>query len=146
MKYGELSNDISNSIVAKRIELEKTKNESYRIYETSTWQLSKLQRECKHEHAVIRDGWQGGGIYYTYCTCPECGRSGTRYIPQYHMYMNNKWYKMWGNLESLLILEEAVKIGKRIENGWDSDYWWGEIEDYDKLTKDTSRGNDVLLR
>jgi len=137
MKYGELSKDITNEIVAKRIELENRKEKYYDAIQ----QLAELRKKCKHKNAVIKHGWQGGGIYYCYCTCPDCGRSGSRYIPQYHMHMNNEWYKTWGNTENLITLEKAIEIGKKIGNNFfDCNYWWGEVEDYDKLNKDTSKG------
>lgn len=145
MKYGELSHDTNNEIVNKRIELvnkEKEASLAYRKAENSRneirRQIEKLQEDCRHEKAVVKHGWQGGGIYYCYCHCSECGRSGGRYIPQYHMHMNNEWYK---NPEHHITLEKAIEIGRRIgERLFDSHYWWGEVEDYDKLTKDTSAG------
>lgn len=148
MEYGELSKDTTNEIVAKRIELENREKEAHSEYKKaeSNWnnarrQLEKLQKECKHEHAVIKHGWQGGGIYFCRCTCPECGKSGDRYIPQYHMHMNNEWYKTWKDTQHQITLEKAIEIGKEIGKGFiHSDYWWGEVEDYDKLIKDTSEG------
>lgn len=145
MKYGEISYDNNNDIVSKRIELEnkekeasieyaKTKNNRDRVRH----QLEKLQKDCKHEKAVVIHGWQGGGIYYCRCSCPECGRKGDRYIPQYHMHMNNEWYT---NPNHHITLEQAIEIGKKIgESIFDSSYWWGEVEDYDKLNKDSSKG------
>jgi hypothetical protein len=132
-------------ISARRVELEQKLKEAeleYRkaenVRNNTKHQLERLQRECKHENAVIQHGWQGGGIYYCNCSCPDCGRRGSRYIPQYHMHMNNEWYK---NPQHRITLEQAVEIGRKIgDRLFDSQYWWGEVEDYDKLTKDTSKG------
>lgn len=145
MKYDELSSDTNRKIVAKRIDFEKKVEEASTIYnrakkdkDFAEYNLKKLQRECTHANAVIKHGWQGGGIYYCHCSCPECGRRGGRYIPQYHMHMNNSWYT---NTEYHITLEEAIVIGEKMgESLFDSGYWWGKVDDYDKLTKDTSEG------
>lgn len=137
MKYGELSEDVTNKTVSRRIELEKIKKESYAKWNNARNELKELQEECKHENAIIKHGWQGGGIYYCYCTCPDCGRQGSRYIPQYHMNMNNDWYK--NSPENQITLEKAIELGKKIGDSFiDNSYWWGEVENYDKLIKDTS--------
>jgi hypothetical protein len=130
MKCVEISNDTSNPIVAKRIELETMRDRAMSQLDRANWELSRLQEGCRHEHAVLKPGWQGGGIYYCYCTCPECGRSGSRYVPQYHMKMINEWYT---NPAQHITLEEAIKLGKRIGDSFmDNKYWWGEIEDFEK--------------
>jgi len=115
-------------IVAERIELEKQKKQSYSDYEKACRGLNKLQKECKHENAIIKNGWQGGGIYYCKCTCPACGRDGSRYVPQYHMLKNNEWHNAFSNTKSIITLEKAIEIGKKIgEDFMDNSYWWGEV-------------------
>jgi hypothetical protein len=143
MKYGELYNDVDNPIVAERIQLDMEEKQAYREYRKAdgAWsnaraRVEMLQKKCKHEHAVIKDGWQGGGIYYCKCFCPECGRSGDRFIPQYHMQKHNEWYNTWGNTELLITLEKATKIGKKIGDSlFDSHRWWGEVSDYDAMVE-----------
>ena len=109
-------------IELKRIELESKEKEAHSAYKKSehNWknvchQLESLQEECKHEHAVIKHGYQGGGNYYCKCTCWECGRNGYRYIPQYHLHLHNEWCK--DNPKQQLTLEEAIERGKRMGKG-----------------------------
>lgn len=137
MKYGELNNDINNEIVAKRIEFDLKQKQAFAEYEKSNRQLSKLQKDCEHDNAMIKHGWQGGGIYYCECSCPDCGRSGSRYIPQYHMREHNDWFKIYP--EKQITLEKAIETGVKMSTSFfDNDYWWGEVTDYDNLNKDLS--------
>jgi len=146
MKYGELNINIINEVVAKRINLENKEKEAHSAYNKAErdWrnacsQLEKFQKECKHEHAVIKHGYQGGGTYYCKCSCPECGKNGYRYIPQYHMRMVNEWYK--DSPQYQITIEDAIKMGENMGKGLIyNHFWWGEVEDYDKLIKDTSEG------
>lgn len=113
-------------------EKERVYNNAKRDYEKSELALKLFQRKCRHLNAIIGGGWQGGGIYYTYCTCPDCDRSGSRYIPEYHMEKNNEWYNKYS--DNQITLERAIEIGKRIGDGlFDADRWWGLVDDYQAL-------------
>lgn len=133
MEYETLSHKKNSEILKKRLELEDKERKYYYEWKKVQQELESLKKTCKHEHATLKTGWQGGGIYYCNCTCPECGRSGDRYVPQYHMQKNNEWYK---NTKYHITLEQAIEMGKRMgENPFESSYWWGEVENYTEPIK-----------
>lgn len=144
MSYGELSLDTNNEIVLKRIDIENkikscenefkeveiTYNKSKSKLSNAKNELKSEQRKCKHINASLYSGFQGGGIYYCKCFCPECGKTGDRYVPQYHMINNNEWYKK--EPDKCIDLETAIKIGEDIGNKtFNNEYWWGPVQNYD---------------
>jgi hypothetical protein len=58
------------------------------------WELKHLQLGCRHLNIVeIAVPWQGGGFYFRRVSCPDCGKSGSRYDQALTNERNREWYK-----------------------------------------------------
>lgn len=132
---------MEESIAEKRERLEQEERQSHRQWENVRAQLSMLREGCKHGNAIVEPGYQGGGIYYCRGNCPDCGRSGTMFVPEYHMKMNNDWYREFPKHQ--ITLEKAYEMGERIGKSWiESDRWWKGI-DFKELLERSGMGQYI---
>lgn len=127
MEY--MSNDTEKTIVAKRLALEKTIKEARFAWKQAHHELVELQQECQHENATLEPGLRLNFIYYCYSTCPDCGKTGTRYVPEHHIKMTNSWANKWKQPQDLIDIERALYISTRV----DQKYWWGPVPNYEDV-------------